>query len=37
MLKDALVKAPILIRLDFTKLFVLDIDWSIWGAGAIMS
>jgi hypothetical protein len=37
MFKDALVKAPIIIRLYFTKLFVLDINWSIWGAGVIMS
>jgi hypothetical protein len=25
-LKDALVKAPILNRLDFTKPFILDVD-----------
>jgi hypothetical protein len=36
-LKDALVKAPILIRLDFTKPFILDVDWSTKGVGAILS
>ncbi len=37
MLKDALVKVHILIRLDFTQPFVLDVDCSIQGVGAILS
>ncbi len=37
MSKDALVKVPILIRPNFTKLFVLDVDCSIQGVGAILS
>jgi hypothetical protein len=36
MFKDALVNVLIIIRPYFTKLFVLDINWSIWGASAIM-
>jgi hypothetical protein len=37
MLKRALVKTPILIRPDFTKLFILDVDWQTRDAGAIFS
>jgi hypothetical protein len=37
MSKDALVKVPILIRPNFTKLFVLDVDCSIQGVGVILS
>jgi hypothetical protein len=36
MLKDALVKAPIPIKPNFTKLFMLDIDWSIRGTNVII-
>jgi len=35
--KDALVKTPILISKNFTKPFVLDVDWSTKGVGAILS
>jgi hypothetical protein len=31
------VEAPILIKLDFNKPFILDVDWSIKGIGAILS
>ncbi len=37
MLKRALVKTPILIRPDFTKLFISDVDWQTQGVGAIFS
>jgi hypothetical protein len=37
MLKDALIKVHILIRQDFTKPFVLHVDCSIRGVGAILS
>ncbi len=37
MLKDALVKVPILIRPNFTKPFVLDVDCSIQGMGVFLS
>jgi hypothetical protein len=37
MLKRALVKTPILIRPDFTKLFILDADWPTRDVGAIFS
>ncbi len=36
-LRDALVKTPILISLNFTKPFILDVDWSTKGTGAIVS
>lgn len=36
-LKDALVKAPILIRLYLLNLFILDVDRSTKGVGAILS
>jgi hypothetical protein len=36
-LKRKLLEAPILIRLDFNKSFILDVDWSIKGVGAILS
>jgi hypothetical protein len=32
-----LMEAPILIRLDFNKPFILDVDWSIQGVGIILS
>jgi hypothetical protein len=31
------VEAPVLVRLDFNKPFILDVDWSIKGVGAILS
>jgi hypothetical protein len=37
LLKDALVFAPILIRPNFTKAFILDVDWSTRGMKVIMS
>ncbi len=36
-LKMKLVEVPILIRPNFSKAFTLDVDWSIWGVGAILS
>ncbi len=36
-LKKALVDAPTLIRLDFSRPFCLDVDWSTRGIGAILS
>jgi hypothetical protein len=36
-LKRRLVEAPVLVRLDFNKPFILDVDWSIRGVGAILS
>ncbi len=36
-LKDALVKTPILISLDFTKPFILYVDWSTKGICVILS
>jgi hypothetical protein len=36
-LKDALVKTQILVRLDFTKTFILDVDWSTKGVGVVLS
>jgi len=35
--QNALVKAPIFIRLDFTEPFILDVDWSTCGVGTIFS
>jgi hypothetical protein len=37
MLENALIKAPILISSNFIKPFILDVNWSIWDAGAILS
>jgi hypothetical protein len=37
MLKNVLVKTPILIRMNLIKPFILDVDWSIWIAGTIIS
>lgn len=37
LLQADLVSASIIIRLDFTKAFILDIDWFIWRVGAILS
>jgi len=31
------VEAHVLVRLDFNKPFILDVDWSIKGVGAILS
>jgi hypothetical protein len=36
-LKRRLVEAPILVRPDFNKPFILDVDWSIKGVGSILS
>jgi hypothetical protein len=36
-LKAALVSTPIIVKLDFTRAFILDVDWSICGVGAILS
>jgi hypothetical protein len=36
-LKSALVSPPILIKLDFTRVFILDVDWSTHGVRAILS
>jgi hypothetical protein len=36
-LKKRLIEAPILVKLDFNKPFILDVDWSIKGVGAILS
>ncbi len=35
--KRRLVEAPIFVRLDFNKPFILDVNWSIKGVGAILS
>jgi hypothetical protein len=35
-LKEKLSKFPILRRLDFSKVFILHIDWSALGIGAIL-
>jgi hypothetical protein len=35
--KRRLVEAHVLIRLDFNEPFILDVDWSIKGIGAILS
>jgi hypothetical protein len=32
-----LIEAPILVKLDFNKPFILDVDWSIKGVGVILS
>jgi len=36
-LKRRLVEAPILVKPDFNKPFILDVDWSIKGVGTILS
>ncbi len=36
-LKRRLVEAHVLVKLDFNKPFILDVDWSIRGVGAILS
>jgi len=36
-LKRRLVEAPILVKHDSNKLFILDVDWSIKGVGTILS
>jgi hypothetical protein len=35
-LKKALIGAPILYRPNFSKAFILDVDWSIRGVGTIL-
>jgi len=35
-LKKALIGAPILYRPNFSKSFILDVDWSIRGVGTIL-
>lgn len=37
LLKTTLVSTLICIRLDFSRTFILDVDWSIPGVGAILS
>ncbi len=37
MLKRRLIETPIMVRLDFNKPFILDVDWSIKGVEAILS
>jgi hypothetical protein len=36
LLKTRLVSTPILIRPNFSKTFILDVDWSIQWVGAIL-
>jgi hypothetical protein len=36
-LKHRLIEAPILVRPDFERPFILDKDWSIKGIGSILS
>ncbi len=36
-LKVILISIPILIKFDFTRAFILDVDWSTRGVGAILS
>ncbi len=36
-LKFRLIKAPILVRLDFERPFILDVDWFIKGLGLVSS
>jgi hypothetical protein len=35
-LKKCLMSTPILVRPDFTKIFISDVDWSIKGVGDIL-
>ncbi len=35
--KFRLIEAPILVRLDFERPFILDVDWSIKGVGLVLS
>jgi len=35
--KLRLIEAPILVRLDFEKPFIFDVDWYIKGVGSILS
>jgi len=35
--KTTLVFAPILVKVHFTKPFILDVDWSTHGVGSILS
>jgi hypothetical protein len=36
-LKLMLIEAPILVRRDFERPFIFDVDWSIKGVGSILS
>lgn len=36
-LKKKLMASPVLTRLDFSQLFILDVDWFIRGVGSILS
>jgi len=36
-LMNALVFTPVLVILDFSKAFILDVDWSTKGVGVILS
>ncbi len=36
-LKLKLIEAPILVRLDFERPFILDVDWFIKEAGLVLS
>jgi hypothetical protein len=36
-LKRRLIETPIMVRLDFNKPFILDVDWSIKGVETILS
>ncbi len=36
-LERRLVETPILVRPNFNKSFILDVDWSITGVGAILT
>jgi hypothetical protein len=36
-LKLKLIEAPILVRPDFERPFILDVEWSIKGVGSILS
>jgi hypothetical protein len=37
MLVEVIVEALVLVKPDFNKPFILDVDWSIKGVGAILS
>jgi len=36
-MKEKLVETPILVRPNFNKTFILDVEWSIKNVGIIMS
>jgi hypothetical protein len=37
MLAEVIVETPVLVRPDFNKPFILDVNWSIKGVGVILS